>query len=295
MKNLVIIGASFSGLNLAKILHKDFKIKIISLDKYPYKKNLLLEFLKGNLKSKDLLFEKEYFELDGVDFILGRKVIKINPVRKDVFLEDKKYIKFDYLVIASGSSPQYISCPGIHKRGVASIYTLEDVKYIKDMYDICSHPVVFLRTCLGVSLLNWCIEKEKEFKVIVSSSYLSLLGEELSKNLESSGKLIVSGIKEIIGNGDVKAVRLESDKIIACDLLIVDTGLKPNLSCLRNSGIEYEDYLKVDDYFRTNFEYIFGIGDVINKNLINLTNFSNCMQNITPQIQQLSSYLSKST
>ncbi len=289
---LVVIGASYAGLNLLKSLGGNFSKSIVCLDKYPYKKNLLLEFLVGSISSKELLFERDFFNLPQVDYVFSKKALRINTNKGKVFTEDRQSLEYDILIIATGSRPKYLSCPGVHKRGVVSLYTLEDIKYIKDVIDFSSHVVMYTQTNLGLRILSFLKEKALDFKIISTSEHFAKYSIENQELINEERVILDVEVSEIIGNGDVKALRLSSGKIIACDLFIVDTGLKPNLEIVRNTDIVYEEAIFVDDNFSTNIENIFALGDVINKDLPGLKDFSGQISQISSQVSCLKEVIS---
>jgi NAD(P)H-nitrite reductase large subunit len=73
-------------------------------------------------------------------------------------------------------------------------------------------------------------------------------------------------IIEIFGEGDVKAVKLENKKVIACDILVVATHLNPNTKFLADSGLSQDEIsngLETDVFLRTYIENVFAAGDVL--------------------------------
>ncbi len=68
---------------------------------------------------------------------------------------------------------------------------------------------------------------------------------------------------EIIGNdeGEVKEVLTSSGERIACGFLGLTTGVKPNVDFLDESGLNIHKGVLVDEYFRTNIENVYAIGD----------------------------------
>ena len=94
-------------------------------------------------------------------------------------------------------------------------------------------------------------------------------------------------VKEVIGNGDVKALRLSNGKIVACDLFIVDTGIKPNLEVVKNTDILCEDALIIDGNFSTNIEDIFAVGDVVNQDLSNYIDYKGTSDKIIEDSRHL--------
>jgi len=66
-----------------------------------------------------------------------------------------------------------------------------------------------------------------------------------------------------LGNGSAQAVRLTSGDELEADILIAATGVKPNLDFLKDSDIEHDWGLRVDDHLCTSAPDIFAAGDVV--------------------------------
>ncbi|MFQ5681263.1 MAG: FAD-dependent oxidoreductase, partial [Candidatus Omnitrophota bacterium] len=74
--------------------------------------------------------------------------------------------------------------------------------------------------------------------------------------------LLNTGAREIIGNGDVKAVKLDSGKVLGCSLVVVGKGVSPNIRLLRDSGIETDKAVLVDSNMRASIDGVYAAGDV---------------------------------
>ena len=70
------------------------------------------------------------------------------------------------------------------------------------------------------------------------------------------------GAQEIIGNGDIKAVKLDSGKALGCSLIIVGKGVVPNIDLVKESDIKFNEGILSNEYLQTNVCGIFTAGDV---------------------------------
>jgi NAD(P)H-nitrite reductase large subunit len=87
---------------------------------------------------------------------------------------------------------------------------------------------------------------------------------------ESEKEIYREEIVECIGEGALKAVRLNTGKVYAADLFFVDTGLEPNPGPFESAGFfKFEEKaFVVDDSLRTNVTDICAVGDAANRGLI---------------------------
>jgi NAD(P)H-nitrite reductase large subunit len=69
-------------------------------------------------------------------------------------------------------------------------------------------------------------------------------------------------VREITAPGGRKRVALADGSAVDADLVIVATGVRPNIDLVRGSGIAVDQGILVDDRMRTNFPFIYAAGDV---------------------------------
>ena len=118
MKNLLVLGAGSAGTmvvnKLRKKLPKDtWGITVIDQDsEHIYQPGLLLMPF-GTYKPEQLVKKRQSFIPKGVDFIQAT-VDKIDPLINKVYLQDGREVGYDYLVIASGTTPRPEQTPGMN-------------------------------------------------------------------------------------------------------------------------------------------------------------------------------------
>ena len=90
----------------------------------------------------------------------------------------------------------------------------------------------------------------------------------VERELEANGVKVITGerVEEIVGStdGDVKAVKTNTNREIDADFILLGTGVRPNSEIARDAGIElgYANAIKVDEDMRTNIPDIFQQGIV---------------------------------
>src|SRR5205085_8756731 len=68
--------------------------------------------------------------------------------------------------------------------------------------------------------------------------------------------------QEITEAGGRKRVRLANGQTIDADLVIVATGIRPNLDLVKGAGIDVDQGILVNDRMQTNCGFIYAAGDV---------------------------------
>ena len=275
MKNYIIIGNSAAGIaaiEAIRLRDKESKITVISQEDYPsYCRCLISYYLARQIKEDKLLLRKEnFYKENNIELILNKKVSRVDPKKNRVVCEDKTQISYDQLLIATGSRSRFPETQGIKKRGVFGLRTIKDAKEIDGLL-----PVTKVVTILGGGLIGlkaaYALKKRNvDVKVVIKSGQVlsQMLDCEaatlVQKRLEENGIEIVLGqdVKEIIGEGDIKAVKLDSGKTLASSLIIVGKGVQPNIDLVKESEIKFNTGIMVNQFLQTNIPNIYASGDV---------------------------------
>jgi sulfide:quinone oxidoreductase len=137
VKDLLILGAGTAGTMIANKLRRklstdEWRITIVDRDdKHHYQPGyLFLPF--GTYTEKQVVRSRHTFLPDGVDFVIA-EVDKIEPEANSVALTDGRSLGYDYLVIASGTTPRPDQTPGMGdgpewRKSIFDFYTLEGAK-----------------------------------------------------------------------------------------------------------------------------------------------------------------------
>lgn len=276
MKQIVIIGNSAAGINAAQaIREQDNQIKIIIIsdeNQFGYCRCLISDMLAGKLKEKDLIIKDNQFYKDlNIQLLKDTKVEKINPNKKNITLENRTRIDYDSLIIATGAVPKISKdIKGINKHGVFGFRSINDIRDILEIIPITRTACVVGGGLIGLKAAYGLKAKRLQVKLIVRSNYIlsQILDEPgadfFKERFEKEGIEIISGrdIVEVFGNGDVKAIKLNSGKVIGCGIVIIGKGVVPNIKLIKETQIKYDRGILTDEFMRTNIADVFAAGDV---------------------------------
>ncbi len=274
MKQYIVIGNSAAGIAAVEAIRgkdRDSKITVISDEDYTaYCRCVLSYFLAGDAPENKLIYRpKQFYKENNIELLLNKKVTRVDPQKNRVVLEDNEKLGYDKLIIATGSSPKFPDIKGIRKSGISGFRTIKDIKEVIGML-----PVVKTAVCLGGGLIGlkaaYALRKRGlEVKVIVKSK--QILSQLLDKpgadiiqgHLESHGIEIVTGadVSEFLGEGELKAVKLDSGKVIGCEIAIIGKGVSPNVGLVKNTDIRVDEGIILDSCLKTSVDNIFAAGD----------------------------------
>ncbi|HEY0088387.1 MAG TPA: FAD-dependent oxidoreductase [Candidatus Lokiarchaeia archaeon] len=279
---IVIVGnnvaGTFSAQNIRN-LDKDVEIEIFSEENYPYYTRIKLpDIISEQFTIENLIvFKEEWYKKNKIKINLNKKVVKINPKQKQIFVEnDKKPISYDKLVIAIGSSPSVPPIKNAFEYLKKGVFTLRNVKDALEIRNYIKTKKVKKAIIIGGGLLG--LELAKQIKncnldTTVVEFFPRLLpkqlddecGEMLKKEIENMGIKIVLNVstEEILGNSFAKGIKLKDGRIFDSELILIQAGVKPNIDLAKDAKINTNKGIVVNQFLETGEQDIYAVGDCI--------------------------------
>jgi NAD(P)H-nitrite reductase large subunit len=283
MKKILIIGNSAAGISCAETVRqsdKEAQITIVGKENYPaYRRYLLPEFLAGEVPEEKLAYrEPGFFKANDLQVALGQEIERIDLKRRRAITragdkesqKERQAFEYDILVLAAGASSIMPETKGIAKRGVFGFRSVGDVKNISEILPVCDTTCVWGAGLVGLKAAEALQKRGLEVKVITRSQHIFLkdlpyeTNEMLYRLFKEKGVQITTDadITEILGNGDVKAIRLNSGKVIACQIVVVAQGFSPAVKMLKDLPVNCNPAVVVDAQMRTAVPEVFACGDI---------------------------------
>ncbi|PTN09764.1 NAD(P)/FAD-dependent oxidoreductase [Mangrovibacterium marinum] len=118
-KRIVIVGAGFAGLKLArKLKNKDYQIVLIDRNNYHQFQPLFYQVATSGLEPSAISFPlRKVFQKEKNVSIRITQVTGINPAKKQIETPMGE-VWYDYLVIATGATTNYFGMEGVTKYGI---------------------------------------------------------------------------------------------------------------------------------------------------------------------------------
>ena len=295
MKNVVVIGGTAAGPKTAAKLRRldpDANITIIEKgEKLSYAGCGMPYYIAGNVSDiKALYFTPYGLERDPVFFSTTKNIsvlnnteaIKINRNDKSIDVKNLKTSEFknlpyDYLVIATGSTPIVPKMEGLELKNVFVLHSLEDAKAIKESLNSSIEKAVIIGGGLIGLEMAEALYVNKEFLLDISivemlPEILPFLDPDMAllvrKYCEDEGVTFYTSEKVSKLTGDennvVKRV-ITSNHEIDTDMVIVATGFRPNVTLAKECGLELgiTGGIKVNNKMQTSDPYIYAAGDCV--------------------------------
>lgn len=275
-KSIVIIGGGPAGAACCEAIRQEGyqgRVLVISDDSIlPYDRPKLSKTL--DLTPQQGCFRTEdFYKAHDIEFLLNKSAEKIDVNTKTITMNDKASIKYDKLVITTGSKARKMTMvEGYDLKGVVTLRTLNDANEIAKVAE-GKNIVVVGTSFIGVELAASLLSKSKCLTLVGNSAapFQEILGKEIGqvakKLLEAKNVNFEFGTsaKQFIGsNGHLNTVLLKNGKSLPADLCITGIGVVPCSDFLKDSGISIDQrgFILVDKTMKTNVMDVYAAGDI---------------------------------
>lgn len=275
-KHLVIIGASAAGLAALEAIRevdKDCAVTVVSKEKGPlYSRVGLTHFLDGTVKAPGMnMRSPAYARQMNATILTGLAAVHVDPKARTLKLSNRKTLKYDALLVGSGSSAVILPIPGANLRGVYPCITRNDAVNIDRAIPRVRQAAVIGAGLIGIQAVDALVKRKRKVAVIemmphVMPAMVDPTGAKIFEDmLREQGHAVHTGVRatEILGRaGRITGVRLENGEVVPCQLLVMAAGVRPNLEFLEGTRIQKKQGLLVDVYQQTSIKGIYAAGDV---------------------------------
>lgn len=275
MKKLVMIGNGMAGVrSIEEILQRDssqYEITIIGDEPYPnYNRIMLSNVLQGKTILDEInINDWTWYEENRVTLITGEKVVGIDRAEKVIKTNQGRQVSYDELIIATGSSSFILPLPGKELDGVIGFRTIEDTVNMIEIAKTKKKAVVIGGGLLGLEAARGLIDRGMDVHVVhllpnlMEQQLDAPAARMLKKDLEKQGMkfLMEKQTAEIYGETSVEGVRFKDGDGLACDLVVMAVGIRPNISLAKESGLDVNRAIVVDDHMRTSDPFIYAVGE----------------------------------
>lgn len=272
MERIVIAGASLAAVHAIDALRElGFGEDIVMVgaepclpyDRPPLSKENLTEPHLG----PSLLRDRDWYERAGVSLELGRRACSLDQSRCTVTLSDGRALKYDGLVIATGSEPRTLPSGNEH---VLFLRTMDDVVVLQQRLESATDVAIIGGGLLGLEIAATIAELGAQASVFESApvplgrEFGDEVGEWFEQFHRTRGVTIMTGwtVVDVIEEATkFRLVFSDGDTAVA-DVVVCAAGTAPSVDWLQGSGLRVADGVLCDQTLRTNAQNIVAAGDV---------------------------------
>ncbi len=278
MKHIVIIGNGIAGVTAARHIRKlsDYKITIISAETdYFFSRTALMYVYMGHMKFEHTKPYEDYFWKKNRIDLMNAYVTQVLPEEKEVVTKNGERIKYDSLILATGSKPNKFGWPGQELDGVQGLYSFQDLQALEKNApnkDVCNRAVIVGGGLIGIEMAEMLRTRDipVTFLVREKSFWNGVLpsgeSEMINKHIKDHhiDLRLNTNLKEILAdeNGRARAVIIEeTGEELPCNVVGLTAGVTPNIDFLKETPIDLGKGIKVNRLLETNIKDIYAIGD----------------------------------
>lgn len=280
--HIVIIGNGISGITAARFIRKlsQHEITVISAETdHFFSRTALMYIYMGHMRFEDTRpYEDWFWEKNRIN-LLRAYVEEVDFSNRRLHLEGEKSIGYDKLILAVGSSPNKFGWPGQDLEGVRGLYSYQDLEYMERHSQSLNRAVIVGGGLIGIEMAEMFHSRHIPVTLLVrENSYWDIVlppeeSRMINRHIQEHGLdlRLQTELKEIVddGTGRACAVVTNTGERIDCGYVGLTAGVHPNVGFLKNTDLEIQRGILVNEYLETNIPGVYAVGD--------------CAQQRTPQ------------
>ncbi len=281
---IIVVGNGMVGYKFCEKLvarSADYEIIVFGEEPRPaYDRVHLSEYFAGKSAEDLSLSRGSWYADNNITLYLDDPVQEINRAAKAIHSLKGVNLKYDYLVLATGSSAFVPDLPGVEKEGVFVYRTLEDLDLIKAYAVNAKRGAV-----MGGGLLGLEAAKALMDLGISETHVIEFAPRLMPRQIDSAGSaMLQSKLKQlglnihlnkttayIAGEHKINALKFNDYTALPVDMLVISAGIRPRDELARLAGLQTGSRggIMVNEKMQTSDESIFAIGEcALHENMI---------------------------
>ena len=243
-KRHVIVGAGTGGLNaittIREIDHGASEVVLVSVER-PYSRMVLPYYLARDI-TESHVFTANPSRLAQLKVTphIGRRAASLDTKANKLTLDNDTVIEYDDLLIATGSSPVRAPVPGADSPGVHSFWTLDQARDVLKGITPGSSVAMVGAGFIAFTILNSIVKLGAKLHIVeIASQILPRMVDQTGAEIVESwltrhGVEVRTGahLQSIEAANGRKRLRFQESSDLEADVVIMATGIRPNLEWL---------------------------------------------------------------
>lgn len=275
---IVIIGGGLAGAKAVEALRdRDFDGRITLFaeeERLPYERPpLSKEYLAGKKSLTDFtVHDSDWYDDHNVDLRLGSRVSAVNAGEHTVALPDGTTVRYDKLLLATGSSSRRPPIPGSDAESVHYLRTYEDAVALNSVLTEGSSLAVVGAGWIGLEVAAAARQRGVDVTVVESAKQplVAALGETVGEVFAGLHRdhgvdlRLEAQVEEITTTGGkATGLKMRDGSAVAADAVLVAVGATPNVELAEQAGLAMgSGGVLVDTSLRTSDPDIYAVGDI---------------------------------
>jgi len=276
-RTFVVVGTGGAGNAAAQTLRQDgFEGRLVMVtreSRLPYDRTGLSKgFMRSDDSEPEMLRSADFYADYDIEVLTEHEVVSVDVSGKSVAFHDNSSLKYDKLLLATGSIPRRLNVPGASLENISTLRNPDDANLIKSMAKDGSHIVIIGASFIGMETAASLAGREvPDLSITIvapeSVPFQKTLGKKIGqmyKELhEENGISFRLGARLARFDGDkkVQKVILESGEELEADFVVMGVGVQPATEFLKGMDLNSDGSLSVDKNFQVAGD-IYAAGDI---------------------------------
>jgi 3-phenylpropionate/trans-cinnamate dioxygenase ferredoxin reductase subunit len=274
---MVVVGGGLAGAKAAQTLREegyDGGLVILAEEaERPYERPpLSKEYLNGS-KERDVIYVHDpgWYDEHDVELRTGVRAVGLDPGGHTVELDGGERLPYRAVLLATGAEPRRLRVPGAESEGVLTLRSAADSDRLKAELAPGDRRVVVVGAgWIGLEVAAAARSYGNEVSVVEPqpTPLRAVLGDEIGgvfADLHRSHGVdlrLSTGVRELRGDGRVRAVVTDDGTEIPADLVVVGVGVAPRTQLAEAAGLAVDNGVVVDSALRASAPDVFAAGDI---------------------------------
>jgi 3-phenylpropionate/trans-cinnamate dioxygenase ferredoxin reductase component len=268
---IVIAGGGLAAQRAAETLRRgghEGRLRMICAERHrPYDRPPLSKAVLGGAQDDFSLRPATWYDEHEVELLLGRRAASLDCARREVALADGEVLRYEQLLIATGSRPRGL--PLLDRfANVHALRTIDDARALRAALLDGGRLVIVGAGLIGQEVAAAAARAGMRVTIVEAAAapLQALLGSEVGGWFadlhRSQGVEVVLGAEIVAAHGTerVEALTLRGARHLHCDHVVVGIGVDPALGWLAGSGLDPRG-VAVDAAGRSPAPGVFAAGD----------------------------------
>lgn len=273
-EKLVLVGNGMAGIGTLEQILKlggAYDITVIGSEPHPNYNRIMLSYvLEGSKTTQDIILNDwNWYEDNGITLHTGTAATLIDVQSRCILTDNGLSIPYDKAIIATGSNSFILPIPGSEKEGVVGFRDIADCEAMLAAAKQYGRAAVIGGGLLGLEAAKGLVNLGMDVTVVHLME--DLMERQLDRNaasmlqaeLERQGVKFAMGMQtvELTGQQRVSGLRFSDDSELAADFVVMAVGIKPNIALAKNSGLDVNRGIVVNDDLATSADGVYAVGE----------------------------------
>lgn len=266
----VIIGNSTAGIAAAESIRKldqAGSITILSDEAFPtYGRPLISYFLLGKTDAAHMNYRPaDFYRKNNIRTMFSVRAEHIDAAKKQVLLQGGKKVKYDKLLVATGSRPFVPPMEGLDKNEYFTFMTYADALALEKQLAPEKNVLIVGAGLIGLKCLEGIADRVGKVTVVDMAPHIlpSILDDYgasiIQKQLEKHGAEFY--LSDSVASFEKGVAHLKSGATVPFDILVVAAGVRPNVELVKEAGGKVGRGILTDDRQETSLKDVYAAGD----------------------------------